>query len=469
MCPADNFSAMHSPDISSAAGAPAGFCTLLRLAWPVIVSRSTQVLVGLADALMVAHLGEAALAATTAGALNSFAFFIFPIGIVFIVSSFSSQLTGRGDRSGARRFGWYGLILAGLAQLLVLGLVPFLGRIIGLLEYEPAVAGAMTTYAAIRLISTGAAVGIEALGNYYSGTGNTSLQMKFNLFAMVLNIGLNWLLIDGRMGCPAMGVAGAAWASTISTGAAFLGFLAVFLRQGRGLSWPALQRREFFRVIRFGIPSGFNWSFEFFAYIAFVNIVVGGLGTVTLAAFMAVMQLNSFAFMPAFGIGSAGAILTGQAIGRGDKDAVPDILRITFLISAAWMGLLGLLYLTSPRLILSPFVPEGAGSGPFLEIGVKLLLLSSLWQLFDAAGITIGETLRAAGDTAYAMWTRGTLAWLIFLPGSWLTVHCGGGEFAATLWLLIYLGLLALVLFLRFRSGAWRRIELVGGHEVPLE
>ena len=109
------------------------------------------------------------------------------------------------------------------------------------------------------------------------------------------------------------------------------------------------------------------------------------------------------------------------------------------------------------------------GSGPFLEIGVKLLFLSARWQLFDAAGITIGEALRAAGDTAYAMWSRGILAWLVFLPGSWFTVRNGGGEFAATLWLLIYLGLLALVLFLRFRSGAWRRIELVGGHEVPLE
>src|SRR6185295_1394212 len=98
------------------------------LAWPVIISRSTQVVVGLADALMVAHLGESAMAATTAGSLNSVAAFIFPMGIVFIVSSFSSQFAGRGDLAGARRYGWYGLGVAVLAQLAMLAFLPFLPR-----------------------------------------------------------------------------------------------------------------------------------------------------------------------------------------------------------------------------------------------------------------------------------------------------------------------------------------------------
>src|SRR5262245_19407301 len=93
---------------------------LLGLAWPVIISRSTQVVIGLSDALMVAHLGEASLAAVTAGALNSVAAFIFPMRITFIISSFSAQLTGAGDPAAARRYGYYGLILAVIAQVLLL-------------------------------------------------------------------------------------------------------------------------------------------------------------------------------------------------------------------------------------------------------------------------------------------------------------------------------------------------------------
>ncbi|MGH7806208.1 MAG: MATE family efflux transporter, partial [Candidatus Binatia bacterium] len=82
------------------------------LAWPIVVSRSSQVVIGVADAVMVAQLGEAALAATTTGALNVVAFLILPFGIVFIVSTFSSQLYGEGDLEGARRYGFYGLAVA---------------------------------------------------------------------------------------------------------------------------------------------------------------------------------------------------------------------------------------------------------------------------------------------------------------------------------------------------------------------
>ncbi len=434
---------------------------LLGLAWPIIISRSTQVIIGLADALMVAHLGEAALAGVTAGALNAVAAFIFPMGIAFIVSSFSAQLTGRGDPAGARRYGWYGLILAALAQVLMLASLPFLPWALGLLDYSPEVHSALTVYMSIRLLSTGLVVGVEALGNYYGGLGNTALPMKANIVAMVLNVPLVWLLVDGNWGLPALGVRGAAWANVLATGFAFLGMFGYFVWQGRAVAKTQLLWSEFKRVIRFGLPSGLNWSFEFFAFIAFVNIVVGSLGTTTLAAWMAVMQINSVSFMPAFGLATAGAILVGQSIGAGRKDEVPALVRLTFLTMAAWMGFVGLAYLLIPSTLLSPFVSAGS-DGSFLRLGVQMLMLSAAWQLFDAAGITLTESLRAAGDTSFPMWTRGFLAWGVFLPGSWVTVRVfGGGELAALAWLLAYLGLLSLALYWRFRSGAWRNVKLI--------
>lgn len=449
---------MPSEAPSPAAG---GLRQLLGLAWPVIVSRSAQVVVGLADALMVVHLGEEALAAVTTGSLNAVAAFIFPMGVAFIVASFSSQLTGRGDAAGARRYGLYGLALALLAQALVLLGLPWLPRLVGALGYAPGVESLLVSYLSIRLLSTGLVVGMEALGNYYAGLGNTAIYMKANLAAMALNLPLNWLLIDGRLGFPALGVEGAAWASVASTGLAFGGFLAAFLLAGRGLPRPRLRLRELLRTLRFGLPSGLNWAFEFYAFLAFVNLVVGGLGTTTLAAWMAVMQVNSASFMPAFGLSSAGAVLVGQAIGAGRRDEVPGLVKLTFLTIAAWMGLVGLAYLALPSAILAPFVPAGSEQA-FLGLAVRMLMLSAAWQLFDAAGITLAEALRAAGDTAYTMWARGVLAWLVFLPGGWVSVKLlGGRELAALAWLLAYLALLALALWLRFRGGAWRRITLV--------
>lgn len=434
--------------------------SLLGLAWPIIISRSTQVVMGLADAIMIAHLGEASLAAVTAGALNSVALFILPTGMAFIISSFSAQWTGKGDAAAARRYGYYGLVLAVLAQIALLALLPLLPSTLHRLGYAPEVESAMAAYLAIRLLSTGLVVGMEALGNYYSGMGNTSYQMKANTAAMLLTVPLNWLLIDGHWGLPALGVRGAAWSNAIATGAAFLGLLTVFLRQGGGAR-SRLRWDEFKRVLRFGLPLGLNWSFEFFAFIAFVDLVVGSLGTTTLAAWMAVMQVNSVAFMPAFGVATAGSILVGQSIGAGRKDDVLGIVKLTFGTMAAWMSLVGLAELGIPGLLLHPFVPAASGEA-FLRLGVPMLMLSAAWQLFDAAGMTMTETLRAAGDTSFPMWARAFLAWGIFLPGSWVTVKVyGGGELSALAWLLAYLGLLALVLTLRFRSGAWRKVQLI--------
>lgn len=456
-------------DEVSAAGAPgaasegrgAHLRTLLALAWPVVVSRSSQVVVGIADAVMVAPLGASALAATTTGATNAFALFILPMGIVFIVSSYSSQLFGGGDVAGARRYGWYGLAVAAATQVAALLSLPLVDWALAPFHYAPEVREAMGAYLAIRLLAGGAVVGTEALANYYGGLGNTRLPMRLSLLTMALNVFGNWVLIGGKLGAPALGVRGAAIASTLSTAAAFLVFLALFVVDGRRQGSARLELAQLRRMLRFGLPSGLNWFIEFGAYAFFVNVVVAGLGTASLAALMAVMQVNSVAFMPAFGLASAGAILVGQAIGASRRDRVPGLVTLTFKVAATWQSLVALAYLAAPELVLAAFAREPSSAAALVEAGRRMLFLSAAWQLFDAGATVLTEALRAAGDTAFTMWVRVVLAWAIWAPGSWLSVRVmGGGDAVAVAWLAGYLAVLAVVLLLRFRSGAWRRIVL---------
>ena len=446
---------------------PVDFGTLRRLAWPIVVSRSAQVVVSLSDALMVAHLGKDALAAAGAGGFNTYAILILPFGICFIVASFASQLQGRGDALGARRYGFYGLVIAGFTQLACFASLPLIGPVLGLLDYEPQVRTLMATYIGFRLLTGGAAIGIEALGSYYGGIGNTRLPMRANVIAMALNIVFNWLLIGGNLGFPELGVPGAAIASASATLLAFLWILTVFLRDGEVLvkvTLRALRRREFLRLLRFGIPSGFNWFFEFFAFNFFLNVVVAGLGTAALAAMMTVITINSFAFMPAFALASAGAILVGQHIGANKKDEVPRILKMTFMAAAGWQTAVGVAYFLAPTLIFTPFArsEDAVDRAELLRVGAYMLMLSGAWQFFDATANSIAETLRAAGDTAWTLYARLVVAWCVFVPGSLYTVKVlGGREGVAVAWVVAYLGLLSGVLFLRFRSGAWRTLKLV--------
>lgn len=439
---------------------------LLTLAAPVVLARATQAVIGFSDALMVAPLGDDALTATTGGAINSFSAVILPMGTVFIVQSFVAQLVGKGRAGEARRYGWYALALSLAAGLLALVALPFIGPVLGWFPHEPAVRGLMTDYMTIRLTAVAAIVGTEALGNWFGGFGNTAMQMRAGLITMVANIAGNWLLIEGHAGAPAMGVEGAALASALSS---WLGLAYLLFEFWRAPSDAPVRWRwsEVRAMLRFGLPSGFNWFLEFGAFALFLNVAVAELGKIPFAALNVIVQVNSVAFMPAFGVATAGAILAGQSIGAGVHAQVGRIVRLTLGVTAAWMGAIGLIYLVVPGAVMGLFARDDAELGvtasQLVAVGTPMLAISSAWQLFDAAAMTLSETLRAAGDTAWTLAARVTLAWVIFVPSSLAVVYVfDGGTVAIMLCLVAYLASLAAAMTWRFRSGRWRDIDLTG-------
>ena len=433
----------------------------------MVLARATQSVIGFTDALLVAPLGEEALAAVTTGSLNTFAVIIFPMGTVFIVQSFTAQLHGRNELGGIRRYAGYGLFIALVCGILAGALIPLVRPLLGLLDYAPRVHDLMSTYLSIRLLSVGAAAGTEALGNWYGGLGNTRPAMVAGVLTMLVNLLGAYALIEPRFGLPGYGVTGAAWASVGASWLGFLSLLAWFLL-GRGYAKSqapiGFSSAEFRRVLRFGIPNGVNWFLEFAAFTLYINVVVAHLGTTVLAAFNVVMQINSLSFMPAFGLASAGAILAGDAIGRREHDQVWPIVRLTAAVGGAWMLSIGLLYALLPGTFIGWFTPRDVPARALLEAGTTMLTMAAIWQLFDALALTFSEALRAAGDTAWCMGARIVLAWFLFTPLAWALVFwLEGGVITVMVSLIAYIAALALAFAARFASGAWRKIDLVGG------
>src|SRR5579863_2840422 len=97
---------------------------LLTLAVPMVLARATQAVITACDAAFIAKLGTDPLTATTTGGMNTFSFIILPMGTVYIVQSFASQLSGKGELASTRRFAVYGLIIALIAGLLSLLALP---------------------------------------------------------------------------------------------------------------------------------------------------------------------------------------------------------------------------------------------------------------------------------------------------------------------------------------------------------
>jgi MATE family multidrug resistance protein len=287
---------------------------------------------------------------------------------------------------------------------------------------------------------------------------------------MVGNVILNYLLIEPRLGLPGYGVAGAAWASTLATFAGFA-VVATMFALGKGLDGGAedakrrhgpLKLAELARVLRFGLPNGVNWFLEFAAFALFIDVVVAHLGTTVLAAFNVVMQLNSISFMPAFGVASAGAILVGEAIGKGEKDQVGAILKRTAIAACTWMGLVGALYFVAPGRLIGLFRSREVPGEALVALGTTMLMMSAVWQIFDGLTMTVSEALRAAGDTTWCMFMRIGIAWGVFTPLAWAAVLVrGGGVVTMMTSLILYIAALALVFTWRFRTGRWRNIVLV--------
>src|SRR5690606_20497483 len=154
--------------------------------------------VGFCDALMVAPLGEAALAAVTTGAMDVLCLVMLPLGTMFILQSFAAQLRGKGDLVAAGRYGYYGLLVAALAGVLGLVLLPLLGPALGLIGYEPAVREHMQDYMSVRFLSVTALIGAEGFANWYGGMGNTRIALVTSLFTTTANVAPNYARSEKR-------------------------------------------------------------------------------------------------------------------------------------------------------------------------------------------------------------------------------------------------------------------------------
>jgi MATE family multidrug resistance protein len=426
----------------------------------MVFARTSQAMLGFFDALQTSHLGASALVAASTGAANTACLVMLPLGAASITSSMVAQLHGRGAHDAKASYAWYGLIIALLAGVLGVIAGPLVTHVIGLFPFAPDVQQQMATYMAIRLCSVAAMVGSEVLGGYFSAQGKPWIQMASGILVLAINAPLNYWLINGGWGVPALGVAGSALASAIASTLAFLFVFVMFLRTRQRQPRALLQMTEFVRVVRVGIPVGLHWFSEFASWQLFANVVLGDLGTVPLAAFNAVMTISTVACMPTFAIAAAGSVLAGQWIGKGRRDLVWPQLRQTLLVSLVWMAAVGLLYLLIPALLLGIFA-HNSDAAAMLSIGGAMLMLTAGWQIVDAAGACIGETLRSAGDTRWCAVAHGVLSWGVFLPVAFLVVRQGGGV-AGALWCLAgYFAALAALFAYRFATGAWRSIELL--------
>lgn len=448
--------------------APAGSLReLLNVALPLIVSNGSLSLMTVVDRALLARLNKEALAASMPAAMLSWTSMSLFLGIVSYSGAFISQYDGAGRKDRVAASVWQGLFLAIAGGTLLLPMIlaaPLLFRAMG---HAPDVQPMEVEYFRWLCPVAIPTMMSSVLSAFFACRKRSQVVMWVNAFISIENALLAWLLIFGWGNWSGWGIRGAAIATTFSTAtgtALFLYFLRQECRQ-HGYPLAATCHVDFTllrRLFRYGMPNGIQYLLDIGAFMLFLALI-GQLGTDEQAASNLAFTLNSMAFIPMLGMGTAVLTLVGHRVGEGRPDLAARTVWIAFALSGGLMLAFSALYLTMPETILTPLL-SGAEKEDFMDIRpivVSLLRFVALYTFFDGTAVVFGSAIRGAGDTWFSLAMTVTGGWLLMVvPTVWIVRH--GGDLYACWWACtIYIIVLAFLFLGRFLQGKWRRMKVI--------
>jgi multidrug resistance protein, MATE family len=459
--------------IDAAGRAHVDLRAVLALALPLVANSAVQMVLNLTDVWFIGHISTLALAGVAAVQW-------LVLVVVMILGSVGMAVqTIVAQNYGARRFArasqalWIALwgtlcvtplfVLAGFGGRLMLA--PF--------GFDPQIQTLAADFWLPRVAGSCFGAAAWAVMGFFNGIARPRMTALISSVAAVANIVLNYFFIF-RLG---WGVAGSGWATTAAQALALALGMTVLMSAGFRseykfhLTWRP-RAAALWQQLRLGFPMGLLWAADLVG-VAIFQMMQVRLGTTDGAATQVVMMLTSVAYMPGFGIALAGTTLVGQSIGAGNREWAMRVgTRVTWF-AAAYMGSAGVLLALAGPWILPLFTSaHDAEAATMIALGTQILWLAAVYQFFDGMNLGSGLCLRGAGDAFVPAALVIVLSWLVFVPlAHILTFAPGQGWFdflpqaglgAVGGWtaMVVYVCLLGITLFLRWRSGAWKKIRI---------
>lgn len=425
---------------------------MLKIAVPVVMAELGWMTMGVVDTVMVGSLGPEAISASGVGNSMHIAFVIFGMAVMLGLDTLVSQAFGARDVRDCHRWLFDGLILAALMTVPIMAILVLIWFLIPQFGFHDSVRPLLESYFGVLMLSTPFLLAYAVCRRYLQGM-HAAMPVMFALItANLVNAGANWLLIHGHWGLPALGVAGSAWATVIARAYMLASLLIAVWWIDRQASGPtgqqasgktgiwhverAFDSARLRRLLALGLPAASQVGAEVGVF-ALATAMSGTLDPISSAAHQIALNLAGLAFMIPLGLGSAGAVRVGHAVGAGDKPRASAAGWTAILLATLFMVASGSTFVLIPRQLIALFSTDTA----VLSVGTSLLLLAAIFQLFDGIQGVITGTLRGLGDTSTPMKVNLVAHWLIGLPvGYLLCFHAGWGVYG--LWIGLSLGLI---------------------------
>lgn len=398
---------------------------LVRLALPLAAAQAGTQLMGLVDVAVLGRLGATELGAAGLGNSLFFALAILGMGIVMGIDPLISQALGARADIQARRVLWQGVWLALAVGLLLMIPMAFSPLLLPLLDIDEHLIAPASTYVRVRMLSLPFFMGFIALRAYLQAHGIIRAMIFAMVAGNVFNLVADIVLVFGGSvlpawagplrGIPAFGIGGAAAASVVAQ-IVMVAILALAVRAIRiGEDAPrdlhALDRPLFLRGVRVGLPVGLQMGAEVGVF-ALVGLIAGKFGEAALGAHQVALTLASFTFTAAVGIGAAGSVRVGRAIGARDARGTRLAGLTAFAAGTGFMAIAALAFLLFPRPLALLLTNQEA----VLGMAVPLLAVAAVFQISDGVQGVGAGVLRGAGDTRFAFAANLVGHWLVGFP-----------------------------------------------------
>lgn len=370
---------------------------IIMMSLPMMISMLVSSIYNIVDSIFVAQVNEAALTAVSLAFPVQNLIVAVQVGAGVGMNALLSRQLGEGNEAGARNTAKNGIVLAFLHYLvfLILGLT-MVDTYLHSQTNDPQIFAYGKQYLTIIMVfSLGQFIQIT-FERLLQSTGQTIYSMYIQGIGAIINIILDYVLIFGVFGIPAMGVTGAALASVI--GQSIAAVIGVYLHHKHNKELAVsykelrLEKKTVREIYRVGIPSMVMTSITSLTTFVF-NLLLSGFSSTAIAVYGIYYKLQSFIFMPVFGLNNGIIPILSYNYGAKNKDRMIKIIRygIYYGIGIMLVGLL--IFQLFPEFLLSFF----NASEEMIQIGVPALRIISICFIFAGFGVVAGTIFQAFG------------------------------------------------------------------------
>lgn len=450
--------------------APGGFREVLQIAFPLILSTGAHGLQMFTDRAFLANYEPNTMSASMQAGMIAFTVVSFFQAIIGYVNTFVAQYDGSKQYHRIGHAVFQGVLLAVLAGIVMLMLIPFSDAFFRRFGHAQAIQQHSTTYFKIICYNATPSLIAIAISSFFTGRGRTKLVMYITLFYTALNVGLDYCMIFGKFGFPEMGISGAAWATVISSIIGAVLYVYFYLSPVYRAKFSTLKGCKpdlplLARIIRYGLPNGLHFFLTMICWSLFVYLA-GRIGENEMLATTTAMNINSLSFMPMIGFAMAVSTLVGRRLGENKPHLAQRCTWSAFVMTMVYMTVIAVGFVAIPNVFMKPFMVSNPEALIAIKPMIRLLLcFVSVHAVFNTANMVFSSALKGAGDTRFVMLSSTALCYALMAIPSWLAVKYHYGIYTIWLFSTFYIFVMAVIYFLRFMQGKWKSMRVI---EMPI-